>query len=157
MQRLGCTTRVAYRDGMAQQVDIRGTRIGAAITAVVLAAALILAPSPAAVVLTAWQTLAFGLGAFAGLRSQPYGAVYRAVIAPRLRPATAFEAPEPPRFAQLVGFGFAAVGLVALLASATAVAQVALALALGAAFLNAAFGICLGCEVYTLGKRALAR
>jgi hypothetical protein len=32
---------------------------------------------------------------------------------------------------------------------------VATAFALGAAFLNAAFGYCLGCEVYLIGRRIL--
>ena len=35
------------------------------------------------------------------------------------------------------------------------VAYVAVAFALGAAFLNAAFDFCLGCEMYLLGRRAL--
>jgi hypothetical protein len=44
-----------------------------------------------------------------------------------------------------------------LAAGAVGVAQLALGLALGAAFLNAVFGICVGCEMYTLGKRLLTR
>lgn len=142
---------------MLKQVDVRATRFGAAITAVVLAVALVSLPTTISVVLTAWQTLVFALGAFAGLRAQPYGLLYRAVVAPRLGPATRFEDPRPPRFAQLVGFAFATTGLVSLAAGASTLAQVALGFALAAAFLNAAFGLCLGCEVYVLGQRLLAR
>ena len=36
-------------------------------------------------------------------------------------------------------------------------ATVAIAFALAAAFLNAAFGFCLGCEMYLLGKRLAHR
>ena len=52
-----------------------------------------------------------------------------------------------------VGFLFAATGLIALLAGAELVATVAVGFALGAAFLNAAFNFCLGCEMYLIGKR----
>ena len=69
---------------------------------------------------------------------------------PGLAPPTELEAPEPPRFAQAVGLAFALVGLVAFLAGATVVAQVAVGAALVAALLNAVFAFCLGCEVYLL-------
>lgn len=138
---------------MSNQIDARGPRFGALITTVVLAIILVNIPSTLATVLLTVQTVAFGLGAFAGLKSQPYGVIFRLVVAPRLSAPTTFEAPEPPRFAQLVGFIFAAVGLAALLASSTLVAQIAVGFALGAAFLNAAFAICLGCEMYVIGKR----
>jgi hypothetical protein len=63
----------------------------------------------------------------------------------------------PLRFAQLVGFVFALVGLFATLTGASSVALIAVGFALGAAFLNAAFAICLGCEMYLLGKRIISR
>lgn len=138
---------------MSNQIDARGPRFGALITTVVLAVILVSIPSTLAIVLLAVQTTAFGLGAFAGLKAQPYGIIYRSVVAPRLSAPTKFEAPQPPRFAQFVGFIFAIVGFVALLAGSTLVAQIAVGFALGAAFLNAAFAICLGCEMYVIGKR----
>lgn len=142
---------------MSQQIDPRGPRFGAAVTALVLAVVLVLLPSPLATALLTWQTVAFGLGAFVGLDAQPYGVVFRKVVRPRLGAPASLEAVEPPTFAQAVGFAFAAVGLAAVVVGATTVAQVAVALALGAAFLNAAFGICLGCEMYVIGKRLLSR
>lgn len=138
---------------MSNQIDARGPRFGALITTVVLAIILVSIPSDFATVLLAVQALAFGLGAFVGLHAQPYGIIYRKLVAPRLSAPSNFEAPQPPRFAQFVGFIFAAVGLVALLAGSTLVAQIAVGFALGAAFLNAAFAICLGCEMYVIGKR----
>jgi hypothetical protein len=45
------------------------------------------------------------------------------------------------------------VATVGLFAGATAVGLVAAAFALIAAFLNAAFGLCLGCELYLLLRR----
>lgn len=138
---------------MSNQIDARGPRFGALITTVVLAIILVSIPSSLATTLLVIQAIAFGLGAFVGLHAQPYGVIYRKLVAPRLSAPTNFEAPQPPRFAQLVGFIFAAVGLVALLAGSTLIAQIAVGFALGAAFLNAAFAICLGCEMYVIGKR----
>jgi predicted phage tail protein len=79
------------------------------------------------------------------------------VVRPRLAPPAEMEDAAPPRFAQAVGLGFLLVALVALLVGATVVAMVAIAFALAAAFLNAAFDFCLGCEMYLLGKRLLTR
>lgn len=138
-------------------VDPRGPRFGAAITTLVLALTLVFLGSWVGLALLSWQALAFGLGAFAGLQAQPYGLLYRSVVQPRLTPPNDLEDAAAPRFAQLVGFMFAVVGLAALVLGFTAVATVAVALALGAAFLNAAFGFCLGCEMYLLSRRALAR
>ncbi len=141
---------------MSKQIDPRGPRFGAAITTVVLAEILLTISSPLGIVLLTAQTVVFGVGAFVGLHAQPYGRIYRKYVAPRLSPPKELEDVEPPTFAQLVGFVFAATGLVALLAGATTVATVAVGLALAAAFLNAAFAICLGCEMYVIGKRILS-
>jgi NhaP-type Na+/H+ or K+/H+ antiporter len=83
--------------------------------------------------------------------------IYRAFIAPRLGRPTAFEPAEPVRFAQAVGFVFAATAAVAYLGGAPVVGVVATSAALVAAFLNAAFGLCLGCEAYLLIRRVGAR
>jgi hypothetical protein len=138
---------------MSKQIDPRGPRFGAAITTAVLAIILLTIPSSIALVLLGIQTVVFALGAFVGLNAQPYGIIYRKLVAPKLGKPTALEAVEPPQFAQFVGFLFAATGLIALLAGAELVATIAVGFALGAAFLNAAFNFCLGCEMYLIGKR----
>jgi hypothetical protein len=134
-------------------VDPRGPRFGAAVTTVVLALALVLMGTAAGTVLVAWQTLVFGLGALVGLHAQPYGVLFRRVVRPRLAPPAEMEDAAPPRFAQAVGLLFMVVALIALLAGSTIVATVAVAFALAAAFLNAAFNFCLGCEMYLLVAR----
>jgi hypothetical protein len=144
-------------DCTREQIDPRGPRFGGAVSTVVLAAALILIGTPAGTLLIAWQTLVFGLGAIVGLHAQPYGLFFRKVIRPRLTPPADMEDAAPPRFAQLVGFVFLVVALVASLLGVTPVAIVAVAFALAAAFLNAAFGFCLGCEMYLIGKRLAHR
>lgn len=138
-------------------VDPRGPRFGAAITVVVLAVALITIPSVIAVVLLVAQAIVFGAAALFGLKAQPYGMLYRSYVAPRLGPPDALEDEAPPRFAQQVGLAFVLVAIVALALSAVPVAQIATALALAAAFLNAAFNFCLGCEIYLLVQRIKSR
>ncbi|MGW0800479.1 DUF4395 domain-containing protein [Streptomyces sp. NPDC002692] len=134
-------------------IDVRGPRFGAAVTAVVLAAVLV----TGSVWLLAWQTLAFALGAAGGVTRSPYGVLFKAVVRPRLGPPTGFEAPEPPRFAQAVGLGFAAVGLIGHAVGAGWLGLAATGCALAAAFLNAVFGYCLGCEMYLLVRRLSVR
>jgi hypothetical protein len=138
---------------MSKQLDPRGPRFGAAITTLVLAIILLTIPSSIALVLLGIQAVVFALGAFVGLHAQPYGILYRKLVAPKLGKPTVLEAVEPPQFAQFVGFLFAVTGLIALLAGADLLATIAVGFALGAAFLNAAFNFCLGCEMYLIGKR----
>jgi hypothetical protein len=130
-------------------IDPRGPRFVAAITTVVLAAVLL----TGSVWLIAAQTVVFALGAFAGLKRNPYSVVYARLVRPRLAPPAELEASAPPRFAQGVGFAFGLVGTLALALDATTVGLIAVGLAFAAAFLNAAFGFCLGCEMYLIGRR----
>lgn len=139
------------------QVDPRGPQFGAALTVVLLAVVLATAPSAVAVVVLTVQTVLFALGATLGVARTPYAWLFRTFVRPRLGAPDAWEDPQPPRFAQTVGLAFAVIGLVGLLTGATTVALVAVGFALAAALLNAAFGFCLGCEMYLLGKRLTAR
>lgn len=134
-------------------LDPRGVRFAAIVTTVVLALVLLSGSGWLALA----QALVFALGAFAGMRFAPYGVLYRLVVAPRLGPPAEREPAAPVRFSQLVGFVFAAVGAVGYLAGLPVLGIVAIAFALAAAFLNAAFGYCLGCEMYGLLARARAR
>ncbi|MFJ3442412.1 DUF4395 domain-containing protein [Streptomyces sp. NPDC086081] len=134
-------------------IDARGPRFGAVVTTVVLAVVLV----TGSVWLLAWQTLAFLLGAAGGVRRSPYGWLFARAVRPRLGPPTAFEAREPPRFAQAVGLLFAGLGLVGFTLGPEWLGLAATGAALAAAFLNAAFGYCLGCELYLLVRRATVR
>ncbi len=136
-----------------QMIDPRGPRFGAAITVLVLAVALLAIPSIVAVILLVWQAIAFGAAALFGISAQPYGMLYRASVAPKLGPPAELEDAAPPRFAQQVGLVFVLVALGGLAFGVPLVAQLATALALAAAFLNAAFNFCLGCEIYLLAQR----
>jgi len=130
-------------------VDPRGPRFAAIVTTVVLAVVLVTQWWP----LLAVQTVIFAIGAFIGLKPSPYSVLYRLAVAPRLGPTTEREDAAPLRFAQAVGFVFALVGTIGFAAGVVPLGIVATAFALFAAFLNAAFNFCLGCQVYLLLKR----
>lgn len=141
-------------DTQSGQVDIRGPRFSAWVTSAVLVAVLLIfAFRPvAATVLLAAQAVVFAVGAGLGPRRHPYGMLFARLVAPRLGPVTAREPVAPLKFAQLVGLVFAVLG-VAGFAVAPVLGIIATAFALAAAFLNAAFGICLGCQLYPLVVR----
>ncbi|GHJ40722.1 DUF4395 domain-containing protein [Streptomyces sp. TS71-3] len=130
-------------------IDTRGPRFGATVTTVVLAAVLVTGSSA----LLGWQALCFAVGAAAGVQKSPYGLLFRAVVRPRLGPPSDVEPPAPPQFAQAVGLVFALLGLVGYLWGPAWLGLAATGCALAAAFLNAAFGYCLGCEMYLLLRR----
>ncbi|BBC30220.1 uncharacterized protein SGFS_015140 [Streptomyces graminofaciens] len=134
-------------------IDVRGPRFGAAVTTVVLALVLITGSAW----LLAWQTLAFALGAAGGVGRSPYGWVFRTAVRPRIGAPAEFEAPQPPRFAQAVGLVFAVTGLIGYTLGPEWLGLAATGAALAAAFLNAVFGYCLGCEVYLLARRVAVR
>jgi uncharacterized membrane protein YfcA len=140
------------------EIDPRGPRTAALITTAVLAAVLITGSGW----LLAVQALVFAAGAVFGLRYSPYGILYRNLIRPRLGPPRELEPEAPPRFAQAVGLVFAVAGVAGYAAGLTLLGVAATAAALAAAFLNGAFGFCLGCEMYLLirrirpGRQALA-
>jgi len=131
------------------QVDPRGLRFAAGVTTVLLALTLIFG-SPW---ILAVQTLVFAVAVAFGVQASPYGQVFKRLIRPRLGRPKELEDAAPPRFAQLVGLAFAVVGLIGYLTGATVVGVVATGFALVAAFVNAAVGLCLGCEAYLLIHR----
>ena len=138
-----------------EQVDARGPRFAAWVTTGVLVAGIALSAVSirGAAALLAAQAVAFAIGAARGPRSHPYGWVYARLVAPQTGPVTEREPVPPLRFAQLVGLAFALIGLAGFVAGLPEVGVTATALALFAAFLNAAFGICLGCKLYPLASR----
>ncbi|TQK69448.1 DUF4395 domain-containing protein [Nocardioides sp. SLBN-35] len=140
-------------------IDPRGPRFTAAITLVVFAVALVLsdaAPGVAAVI-TGVQAVLFAIGAGLGVQRTPTGVLFRRLVRPRLAAPDHLEDPAPPRFAQAVGLVFAVVATLGFATGAVLLGQVFAALAFVAAFLNAVFAFCLGCELYLLGLRSLRR
>lgn len=138
-------------------IDPRGPRFGAAITSVLLLVTAALSFAGAA--LAAWILLAvlaalFAWGAFAGIRRHPYGILFAKLVRPRLAPPAELEDPRPPSFAQGVGFAVTIAGVLLGAVGVPFAVPVAASLAFVAAFLNAVFGLCLGCQLYLLLVRA---
>jgi hypothetical protein len=87
-------------------------------------------------------------------RTAPWAVLYRTLVQPRLREPRELEDPRPPRFAQGVGLLVTGIGLLLHLAGVPWALPIAAAMAFAAAFLNAVFGLCLGCQLYLVLQRA---
>ena len=105
-----------------------------------------------------WATVVIAYGFVArvltGPTLSPLGQVVTRVVTPRLgvpeRPV-----PGPPkRFAQGIGVAFSVTALVLTGLGYWTAAEVVLALLASAAFLESAFGLCLGCKVFAVLMRA---
>lgn len=149
-------TSPAIEPGAPAGIDPRAPRFGAALTAVLLVVVLLLS-GPAATILLAVVAASFALGAVGGPGATWQGWLFGTFVRPRLVAPSELEDPRPPTFAQAVGLAITALGVVGALLGAAWAVPVAAAFALVAAFLNAVFGLCLGCEMYLLGVRLRAR
>ena len=139
---------------MSVQIDPRGHRFGAALSAVILALGFV---ADAPIVIPA-VGLALGASAYFGTRysilGRPWPFVRRAL---RLGPPAELESEVPPRFAQAlgaVGLALASLALAAGIAGAGSIATGTgwlLAAAVGGLQLVLAVtGHCLGCQLYRL-------
>ena len=136
-----------------KHVDPRGPRFGAAITSVLSLIAFYLSLTN--------QSLAYAILVALGVfftwslvspSTHPYGWSFAKFIRPKLAAPKELEDPRPLRFAQQVGLAFALLGIIGGIFSAPLVA-VSAAFIFLAAFLNAVFGLCLGCQLYLLIRR----
>jgi hypothetical protein len=138
-------------------IDPRGPRFGAAITSALLLITIFLALDPAsenaAFALLSVITILFAIGAFYGTAKHPYGLIFKALVRPRLGAPKELEDPRPPQFSQVVGLLVAGTGLALALFDVPNGLLIAAAAAFIAAFLNAAFAFCLGCQMYLGLKR----
>lgn len=140
------------------QVDPRLVRFSAGATASILAVVLLIAgvARPLALGLLASQAAVFAFTAFVSFQWSLWAQIYARFIWPRLGPPAELEDARPPRFAQFFGFVLTALGLTFFLAGSDVAGYSLTALAFGAAALNAATGLCLGCKAYLLIRRPLS-
>ena len=139
-------TQVKTQVNPSTVIDARGPRFSAAITTAVLATAL--ATSNLWVIVA--QAIVFAIGAFRGPQFTPYAVIFKKIVKPRLKSAVITEDVRPPQFAQSVGLIFALVAIAGSISGISGLFVVAVSFALAAAFLNAAFNFCLGCEMYVV-------
>jgi hypothetical protein len=95
----------------------------------------------------------FVIGTAVGPAKHPYSYVFKYLVRPALKPPTALENATPVHFAQFVGLIVTGTGLVLHLLGMAYALPVAAAAAFTAAFLNAVFAYCLGCQMYLGLKR----
>ena len=127
-------------------IDARGPRFSAALTTIVLSLAL--ATSNIWIVVA--QAIVFAIGASRGPQFTPYAFIFSTIVKPRLKSAAISEDIRPPQFAQSIGLLFALAAIAGSITGLTGLFVIAVSFALAAAFLNAVFNFCLGCEVYLL-------
>jgi hypothetical protein len=89
-----------------------------------------------------------------GPKFSPLGLIATQVITPRIKVQHRFVAGPPKRFAQGVGATFTIVASVLMLSGADTAARVVIAGLVGAAFLESAFAVCLGCIMFGWLMRA---
>ncbi len=145
-------------------IDPRGPRFSAGITAllllVVIALGLDRAGAPpagigeragqSAFILFAAIAALFAWGAWAGVGRHPYGWLFKHTVRRWLGAPHQLEDPRPPTFSQGVGFVVTAAGLGLELLGVPYALVVFAALAFIAAFLNAVFDYCIGCQLYVV-------
>jgi len=144
---------LAYDAAGRLLIDVRGPRVGAAITATVLATAL-LVQGGVGVALIGWQWAMFAIAALFGLRHSVYGNLFRMVKRRLdLGPPPSVELEAGPRFAQACGLAVLTIALGAFLLGATTVAWGAVGVVLALSLLLAATDICIGCLLYGIVSR----
>jgi hypothetical protein len=101
-----------------------------------------------------WATavIAYGFVArvLAGPTLSPLGQIVTRVVTPRLPFAARPVAGPPKRFAQGIGAAFSVTALVLTILGFWGAAQIVLCFLVAAAFLESAFGLCLGCKVFAV-------
>jgi len=140
----------------AELIDPRGPRFGAAITSALSLTAFGIAVSNSTGYSTAYPIIVllgvlFSWSVFSP-KTHPYGLIFKKVVRPRLAAPSELEDSRPPQFAQQVGLGFALLGLIGFWFAPVLVA-VSAGFIFFAAFLNAFFNFCLGCQMYLGLKR----
>jgi hypothetical protein len=138
-------------------LDPRGPRFGAAITSVLMVLVIYLSLDPETIAIALgimiFSVSMFVIGTAVGPAKHPYSYVFKYLVRPALKPPTALENATPVHFAQFVGLIVTGTGLVLHLLGVAYALPVAAAAAFTAAFLNAVFAYCLGCQMYLGLKR----
>ncbi len=141
-----------YACPLRAHVDPRLLRFSAGATAAVLGIALVLVDvaRPLSLGLLGSQVAVFAFTGFVSFQWSVWAQIFARVIWPRIEPPAELKDARPPRFAQFLGFVLTAVGLICFVLGADAVGYTVTAIALGAVVLDAATGVCLGCQAYAL-------
>lgn len=155
------------------QLDPRGPRFGAGITSILMLAVIYLSlePSdwmavapesgaifspeinPLAVWVMAFSVAMFTIGSTLGPARHPFSYLYKFTLRKFLKAPTYLEPAKPVYFAQVIGLVVTGSGLALHLVGVPNALPIAAALAFLAAFVNAVFAYCIGCQMYLGLKR----
>jgi hypothetical protein len=140
-----------------KQLDPRGPRFGAGITSVLMVLVIYFSLAPETIDIAfgimAFAVLMFTFGSLLGPAKHPYSYLYKYTLRKFLKDPTELEAPKPVHFAQVVGLIVTGTGFLLHILAVPNALPVAAAAAFIAAFLNAVFAYCLGCQMYLGLKR----
>jgi hypothetical protein len=140
-----------------KQLDPRGPRFGAGITSILMVLVIYFSLAPEtiniALAIMAFAVVMFTFGSLLGPAKHPYSYLYKYTLRKLLKDPTELEAPKPVHFAQVVGLIVTGTGLLLHLLAVPNALPIAAAAAFVAAFMNAVFAYCLGCQMYLGLKR----
>lgn len=140
-----------------KQLDPRGPRFGAGITSILMVLVIYFSLAPETINIAfgimAYAVLMFTFGSLLGPAKHPYSYLYKYTLRKFLKEPTELEAPKPVHFAQVVGLLVTGTGFLLHIFAVPNALPVAAAAAFIAAFLNAVFAYCLGCQMYLGLKR----
>lgn len=139
------------------QLDPRGPRFGAGITAVLMLLVIYFsleeATVPTAVAILSFSVLMFTFGSTLGPAKHPFSYLYKFTLRKFLKAPTFLEAAQPVHFAQVIGLIVTGSGLALHFLGVPNALPISAAIAFLAAFINAVFAYCLGCQMYLGLKR----
>lgn len=140
-----------------KQLDPRGPRFGAGITSVLMVLVMFFSLDTAteslALAILSFSVVMFIFGSTIGPARHPYAYLYKYTLRKFLKPPSFTENEKPVQFAQVVGLLVTGSGLVLHLLAVPYALTISAAAAFFAAFINAAFAYCLGCQMYLGLKR----
>ena len=139
------------------QLDPRGPRFGAGITSVLMLIVIYLSLDAntidIAFAVMAFAVVMFVFGSVLGPAKHPYSYLYKFTLRKLLKDPSFLEPAKPVHFAQVIGLVVTGSGLALHFAGVPNALPISAALAFLAAFVNAVFAYCIGCQMYLGLKR----
>jgi hypothetical protein len=140
-----------------EQLDPRGPRFGAGISSILMLVVIYLSLDPAsegsALVVMGFAVVMFTFGSLLGPARHPYSYLYKYTLRRFLKAPAYLEPATPVHFAQVIGLVITGLGLGLGVLGVPYALPIAAAAAFMAAFVNAVFAYCIGCQMYLGLKR----
>jgi hypothetical protein len=139
------------------QLDPRGPRFGAGITSMLMLIVIYLSLESStidlALAVMTFSVVMFVLGSTLGPAKHPFSYLYKFTLRKFLKEPSFLEPAKPVHFAQVIGLAVTGSGLALHFIGVPNALPISAALAFLAAFVNAVFAYCIGCQMYLGLKR----